>query len=424
MAINVDNAFDIDQDGLAVRDNDGNILYYLCAGSGLPDGNAAPQNTFYFNQDTQLIHYKYGAGNNDWRQLRADDIAFDDTNAQLGASNVKEAIDTTKTILDALPDAMPALQGNFLTIGSVIPTTWTTYPLQETIATQTSVIDINPGANTQVRLKETGTYYCYYSFGAFAEDNPLPAEGRVIVNGIDSAILGSESSNYGSAGNNNNALNLDFNFHSGFLYTATANDYLELQAQGPILNDYTLTLPVAFVVVKLDAQFANFMINGDSDKSRADLLQGGISELVSGANQTVTGVATTIINWNDQDLFDSDCFTHTPGDSEITLDKAGRYRITSKVNVQRTANGRVQPNAFWQSSTGGGGFIDIDKSYSHAYTRSSDASNFGSCTAAFTYDAVAGDKLRCGVFNNEAAAVCNILDVRTNFIIEYIGENP
>lgn len=73
MAINADEAFGIETFGIAMRDEDGNIKCYLATGSGAPSG-PAPINTFYFNQSTQTIHYKYGALDTDWRQIRANDI--------------------------------------------------------------------------------------------------------------------------------------------------------------------------------------------------------------------------------------------------------------------------------------------------------------------------------------------------------------
>jgi len=91
VAINVDKAFDTDQDGYAIRDNDGNVLFYLCTGTGDPSGSAAPINTWYFDQANQLIYYKFGAGNNDWRQIRAQDIAFLATTG-ITQNNVYDAI--------------------------------------------------------------------------------------------------------------------------------------------------------------------------------------------------------------------------------------------------------------------------------------------------------------------------------------------
>lgn len=77
MAFNFDKAFEVDEDGYSITDNDGNVLAYLCAGSGDPSGSSAPINTWYFRTDNNLQYYKFGAGDNDWRQLRANDIAFD-----------------------------------------------------------------------------------------------------------------------------------------------------------------------------------------------------------------------------------------------------------------------------------------------------------------------------------------------------------
>lgn len=351
-------------------------------------------------------------------------VRYDNSSSLLSATETQGAIDQVKGILDALPDSLPVLQARFPTTLTVLPGTFASIPLNIVdVNTQSDVIDINPGDTTEVRLKEDGVYQCTYTTTVRGVSNPDSARMRAVANGAAIEIPGSyDDTGDQEAGNGGSSLEIGNGLNRTFLYSATANDTIEIQWETD--SAHTNITSVTFVAVKMDAQFANFVFSSDSDTSRATLKSGGVSELVSGVNQAVVGTATTIINWNDQDLFDSSCFSHTSGDSEIVLDKPGRYRISSKVNVQRTANGRVAPNAFWQSSTGGGGFIDIDKSYSHAYTRSSDAVNFGSCAATFTYNAIAGDKLRCGVSANEAAAQCNILGARTNFVIEYIGENP
>jgi hypothetical protein len=93
VAINIDDSFDIRNEGIAYRDNDGNALFYLATGSGDPTGSPAPVNTFYIDQATQLLYYKFGALDSEWRQLRALDIDFDDTSVPFAAATVQEAIE-------------------------------------------------------------------------------------------------------------------------------------------------------------------------------------------------------------------------------------------------------------------------------------------------------------------------------------------
>jgi len=81
MAINIDRASETSENGYAITDNDGNVLFYLAVGNGDPVGSPAPINTWFFRQDSQLLYYKFGAGNNDWRQMRAEDIYALDQNS-------------------------------------------------------------------------------------------------------------------------------------------------------------------------------------------------------------------------------------------------------------------------------------------------------------------------------------------------------
>jgi hypothetical protein len=98
MAINIDGAFEVGQDGIAISDENGNVIYYTTTGVGVPTGTSAPINTFYVDQNTQLIYYKFGAGNNDWRQIRAQDIAFDNSVADYPGSptNLQQALEAAR----------------------------------------------------------------------------------------------------------------------------------------------------------------------------------------------------------------------------------------------------------------------------------------------------------------------------------------
>ena len=91
MAINVDDAHELSENGLAFSDDNGNVKAYITSDNGSPVGSAAPVNSWYFQQDAQLLWYKFGAGNNDWRQIRANDIAFLATTG-ISQNNVYDAI--------------------------------------------------------------------------------------------------------------------------------------------------------------------------------------------------------------------------------------------------------------------------------------------------------------------------------------------
>lgn len=79
MAIDVDKSFEVSENGYSLRDFSGNIVGYMTFGSGDPTGSSAPSGSWYFRTDNLTIWYKFGAGNNEWRQIRAEDITFDNS---------------------------------------------------------------------------------------------------------------------------------------------------------------------------------------------------------------------------------------------------------------------------------------------------------------------------------------------------------
>jgi hypothetical protein len=126
MAINFDKAHEVDEDGLAIGTGSDSPLVYWCAGTGDPTGSPAPLNTWDFRQDNNTLWYKYGAGDNDWRQIRAEDITFDNTGTGITATEVQSAILQIGTV--AAASAGPALtftkggsagKEEFLLIGDV-----------------------------------------------------------------------------------------------------------------------------------------------------------------------------------------------------------------------------------------------------------------------------------------------------------------
>lgn len=99
MAINHESASDVGINGYGVKDDNGDTVFYLTHNAGDPTGSPAPADTWIFNTATKTIWYKFGAGNNDWRQIRANDIAYDVTSALpnspdlTGVTQIKQALD-------------------------------------------------------------------------------------------------------------------------------------------------------------------------------------------------------------------------------------------------------------------------------------------------------------------------------------------
>lgn len=136
--IDVSKAFEVNEEGFAVTNSDGDTLFYIATGTGAPTGNAAPVNTFYFDQSTQLIYYKFGAGNNDWRQLRAQDVAFN-VSSLLSNSPDLTGLAQTFAVVSALANRnfgkgfgvaftagnFQTTSGSFQTIQTVTPGTFT-----------------------------------------------------------------------------------------------------------------------------------------------------------------------------------------------------------------------------------------------------------------------------------------------------------
>ena len=90
MSINADDAFEVNEDGVALVNDQGDSILYVTAGTGVPAASA-PANSMYLDQSTQILYFNSASGNN-WRQLRAQDVAFDNTGTELGASDVAAAL--------------------------------------------------------------------------------------------------------------------------------------------------------------------------------------------------------------------------------------------------------------------------------------------------------------------------------------------
>jgi hypothetical protein len=106
MAVNSDLSFDIGKNGLGIRDDDDNIIGYITTLSGDPTGSPAPQNTWVLRSDTQTLYYKFGVGDNDWRQIRAEDITFDDSGLVISAGNLQTAVASFAQATGTIPETL------------------------------------------------------------------------------------------------------------------------------------------------------------------------------------------------------------------------------------------------------------------------------------------------------------------------------
>lgn len=70
MTIDFDKSHEIDEEGLAVTNGDGQPLLYLTTLLGDPTGTPAPINTWVFAQSTQIIYKKVGPLDTDWEEFK------------------------------------------------------------------------------------------------------------------------------------------------------------------------------------------------------------------------------------------------------------------------------------------------------------------------------------------------------------------
>jgi len=93
--MDIDKAFEA-QNGFTVETDDDTGAFYT-GGSASPVGLDLPTRTIYVQTNPSskvLIWQKFNTGVNDWRQLSAEDIPFNDTGLDITAANVQGAIET------------------------------------------------------------------------------------------------------------------------------------------------------------------------------------------------------------------------------------------------------------------------------------------------------------------------------------------
>lgn len=71
--MDTNSAFDILQDGIVFRDNDGEVIFYLVRGVGSPLGQQAPVPTIFINELTEIWR-KVGPLNTDWSLVDTGDL--------------------------------------------------------------------------------------------------------------------------------------------------------------------------------------------------------------------------------------------------------------------------------------------------------------------------------------------------------------
>jgi len=72
MTINAEEAYGLEPFGVAFKDDDGNVLYYLTGGSGSPVGTDSPIATLYIDQDSGSVWRKFALGATNWSKLIED----------------------------------------------------------------------------------------------------------------------------------------------------------------------------------------------------------------------------------------------------------------------------------------------------------------------------------------------------------------
>jgi len=278
------------------------------------------------------------------------------------------------------------------------------------IENDSNTIDLNTANNEDVRIKKDGLYMVSYStnFEQPDDNKPDELEWRVTKNGT--SIRKSERRFKVEHKNLYSIVSHDF------LLEADANDVLNLQVKNNDNKDYELFNPVTFYVIKLSNKTGPGA-NGSISISRSDLLQGGVAELIHTSSQNLTGTNAITVNWGTSEVIDSTHYSFSG--NEITFNKAGRYKVISKVNFDLNGGARTRVLNRWQHATGSGAFSNILKSTSYCYMRSNNASDDGTCLSVFTYNVGVGDKIRLTA-QNSANNSRTIAD-ESNVVLEYLG---
>ena len=71
MAINPEFSFDVDENGISLKDNDGIVILYVTGGVGSPVGTQAPVPTIYVDENATLWR-KFGPLATDWTEVESD----------------------------------------------------------------------------------------------------------------------------------------------------------------------------------------------------------------------------------------------------------------------------------------------------------------------------------------------------------------
>jgi len=365
--------------GRGFSDEDGNIVHWESAGSAVPNF-ACPPNSYYNRTNGERYYNSDG----------------------LAGSWVLQYIEKDLISLQALLDSDGlAISNN--TFQSVV---FNSVDIENDSAT----MDLNTANNRDVRIKKSSLYLVSYNtnFEQPNENKPDELEWRVTKNG--SSIRKSERRFKVEHKDLWSIVGHDF------LLEANANDVLNLQVKNNDNKDYELFNPITFYVIKLSNKTVSSG-GGSSAISRSDLLQGGVAELIHTSSQNLTGTNAITVNWGASEVIDSNHYSFSG--NEITFNKAGRYKVISKVNFDLNGGARTRVRNIWQHATSAGAFSNIEKSVSYCYMRSNNASDDGTCLSVFTYNVGVGDKIRLTA-QNSANNSRTIAD-ESNVILEFLG---
>jgi len=279
------------------------------------------------------------------------------------------------------------------------------------IENDSTTLDLDTSNNEDVRIKKDGLYMVSYStnFEQPDENKPDELEWRVTKNG--SSIRKSERRFKVEHKNLYSIVSHDF------LLEANANDVLNLQVKNNDNKDYELFNPITFYIIKLSNKTGPGA-SGNFSASRSDLLQGGVAELIHDVSQSLTGTTAITLSWGGSEVIDTNHYSFSG--NEITFNKAGRYKVISKVNFDLNGGARARVLNRWQHAASVGGFSDILKSTSYCYMRANNASDDGTCLSIFTYNVAVGDRIRLTA-QNSANNSQTIAD-ESNVLLEFLGD--
>ena len=159
--------------------------------------------------------------------------------------------------------------------------------------------------------------------------------------------------------------------------------------------------------------YAVSSVNGKTGDVTINSKNQQIISMTTSSSQDVN--QTTVINWDEHLVSGDSAFTHTTGDSSVSINQDGTYKIYANIYTD-TSSSRTNPSFYFRING-----VEVPGRSGSSYARDAEGHTHTSSSLTIVQELKTGDTIDIQTFQEASGGTCNLQNRKSIFTVEKLS---